>query len=209
MKAQLFWTVGIAALVAACDTDLGGKDNETGGGETGETDTDNVTPEALAWADSVDLASFVSCDGGTVTFSAETTRWGGDVELYLSQTAYFGDARGWDENHTMEEVDHSSSEDGYSKYERTLTTGATLDDQTEDVSTLWKCSGDSAIINPDNARFEVTFAVAVWGPDEGTSGAPADCLVLGQDPDYLLTDPSANDQPNVPGWLTDTNCRKN
>jgi hypothetical protein len=233
MKAiDLIKLVGMAALVGACGTDLGTSDKDDtdtdlGGDSAGETDvgdtddTDDTTP--LAWDDSFwspDWKSFVDCSDGSVTLSGESTRWGGDAQVYIAQTADFGDARGWDEVHTLAETTHSTNESGFTDYERTLTTGATLDGddmQTEDVSTLFTCGADTnppndtpdiGTLDPNDDNFEVTFAVAVWAPgDDATTDDPADCVVFGNDADGLIADPGGHERPNAPDWLTDANCR--
>lgn len=216
-------TLWLSALLSAsaCGLGPGTDDDETGletGEETDDTDeTDDTTPVDVtpewnedAWANGP--SDFVDCSGGSVTFSAETKNWGFDVALYMSMTRFYGEYAAWEENHTLDEESASANNDGegYSVFERTLSTDAALDDQTGDVSTLFGCA-DLDPSNTENAQ--VSYALAVWGEDDDSSSDdPADCIVFGQDPQELLDNGYTGGTGDgadrtLPSWFNATNCR--
>lgn len=221
---HLAFLVGTAVLATAC-TDTGGKtcDTATGVCDT-DLDTDPVTDtdvvdvsptfNTAAWTNG--WSDFVDCSAsGKVTFSAETNNWGGNVEIYASQTTVYGAFIAWEENHTMDETSASADNtgDGFSVFERELTTGATLATQEPDTSTLWVCGNVDPSLDPSAAKNQTSFAVAVWAPGD-TSGAPSDCIYFGQDPDELAadgyTDGTGTDGSGrtLPTWLSASACTK-
>lgn len=223
------WILSLATL-AACGLGNGNTDDDDTGldtdtadtDDTTETDTDetdivDVTPEWNEAAWSTGWEDFVDCSqSGEVTFSAETKNWGFDAALYLSQTRFYGAFSAWDELHTLDEESASGNNDGegFSVFERTLTTGATTGNQTADTSTLFKCSPGTPSLDPsDSGNFQVSFALAVWGEnDDSSTDDPTDCIVFGQDAQELLDNgytggTGSGAGRTLPAWFNATNCR--
>lgn len=217
---NLAFLAGAAILATAC-TGTGGKtcDTATGVCDTdvaNDTDVVDVTPSWNTGAWTNGWSDFVDCStAGHVVFNAETKNWGGNVALYISQTTAYGAFIAWEENHTMDEKNASSTNvgAGYSRYERDLTTGAALADQASDVSTLWKCGDTSPTLDPSSANIETSFALAVWDVNDA-SGDPVDCVYFGQDPDELAADGytggtgTDGSGRTLPSWLSASNCTK-
>lgn len=217
---HLAFLAGTAILASAC-TDTGGKtcDTATGVCDTDiadDTDVVDVTPSFNTGAWTNGWSDFVDCSGsGVVTFNAETKNWGGNVELYISQTTVYGEYIAWEENHTLEESSASTENtgDGYSRYTRELTTGASLETQASDVSTLWVCGNVDPSLDPSAAKIQTSFALAVWDVNDA-SGDPVDCIYFGQDPDELAADGytggtgTDGSGRTLPTWLSASNCTK-
>lgn len=218
------------SCVAGADTDDLGVDtddddddtdtiDDTDVGDTDVVDTDVVesqdpTWNSAAWANG--WPDFIDCNGGTVTLRAETRHWGGNVMLYMTQTDSYGAYIAWEEVHTLDETSASAGNGplGFSVFERTLATGARVDQQAPDVSTLWGCGTVQPTLNPTAANFEVAFAIAVWAPGQSTGQGPMDCVYFGHNADELIHDRytggtgSQGSGRNPPTWASSVSCTR-
>lgn len=222
---NLFRFALIAAFAAGCTSGTSSKDDDTDTGAIVDTDTDadtdvvdtdetdvvaDVTPTFNEGAFTTDWTDFIDCDtNNEVSFEIELNNWGFDTEMYMAATR-FTTAGSWDEVHTLEEdtAGRSTANDGngFSVFGRTLTTGASVGSQTPDGSTIWKCNSAPSLNPSSTADFQVSWALAVWAEgDDSATDAPSDCIVFGQDPEELRTNPSG-DGRTPPSWLG-TTCR--
>lgn len=217
---NLALVLGAAFLTTACvdgTTDNTGCDTATGEGCDTDEDTDivDLTPTFNVGAWTGGWADFVDCGtAGKVNLMAETNNWGGNVAVYISQTTVYGEFIAWEEAHTLEETSASTDNDGdgFSVYERELTTGASLETQDADVSTLWVCGNTDPSMDPTAAKLQTSFALAVWDVGASASDAPTDCIYFGQDPNELINDGytggtgTDGSGRTLPTWLTSSAC---
>ena len=194
------WLVGcIGTGTGDAKDDTGGTDTDSGSmtDDTDDTDMPVAGPPAwdtTGWANGFKDALELACTGdgstGTVNVILRTENWGNPpIELYFAGTRFTAGGA-YDEDHTLDETDQSATSDGYSVFERELSTKAVPN--TPDVSTLFRCDA----FDPDSTNYDVTVAAVV----SDSSGAYADCIVFGQNPDALLNKSIAG--LSYPSWLT-------
>lgn len=176
----------IGILATACTGDTG-KDSgtDTAGGDCAAEDF-YTGPVAI------DTYS-VDCGGNDVTFNVETTGWTDGGFVFTQETGNESSAGQWSDEHTLPSVEFDSC-GAWDRLERTISTGAGINDWQENVSTLFTCEdhfGDPNVIS---------HAFAVVDID----GAFADCVAYGDDPQGMID--NDYDRANDPSGFNLSSC---
>lgn len=168
----------LALVATACTGDVGGKD-------TGTTTTTGECPAADVYNGpiSIDIAS-ADCDGDQLTYYVKTIGWTDGGYVFSQETGNTDDPYAqWADEHDLVSFNFGACED-FDELRRTVSDVTTLSDPLGQVqrneSTLFNCDSN---VHIGNGRV-MTYAFAVVD----VTGAFADCIVYGDDPEGLKND---------------------